>query len=59
MPHNDHGRHANNKRRPIEHRVAGGNHRDRSGCFAVMILLLVVPFGILAAGAGFAARIVL
>lgn len=59
MPHNDHGRHAKTPRRPVEHRVAGGNHRERSGCFAVLVLLLVVPFGILAATAGFAVRIVL
>lgn len=41
MPHNDHGRHEGNRpHRPMEHRIAGGNHRDTNGCFGAFLALV-------------------
>jgi hypothetical protein len=60
MPHNDQGGFHTGRppKRPTEHKIAGGNHRGRDGCFAAFVLLLMIPLGTVALVAGFVARIV-
>lgn len=41
MPHNDHGRHeGKNPHRPMEHKIAGGNHRNQDGCLGAFLAMV-------------------
>lgn len=48
--------HTTNRRRPIGHRLAGGQHRITRR-FGIIVTLLLVPTGAVAAAAGFAVRL--
>lgn len=49
--------HSTNRRRTIGHRIAGGQHRITRRFGVIVVVLLLVPTGVAAAAAGFAARL--
>lgn len=59
MPHNDHSRHRKGgPKRPIEHRVAGGHHRNKEGCLGAVVAILAIPTTLALSAAYIAGQIV-
>lgn len=59
MPHHDRSRHRRGgPRRPVEHRVSGGYHRNREGCLSAVVAILAIPVTLALSAAYIAGQIV-